>query len=1032
MNTDHAIAIIGLSARVPGANNLPEFWELVRDGQQTFRPLTTEELEAEGIAPHFYQQSDYIKATSRLEDIEHFDAGFFDIPAREALVLDPQHRLFLEGCWEALERAGYARSNAERSVGVFAGASMNAYWMRNLSARPEYATSAEGFQGLLGNEKDYLASRVAYKLNLHGPAVTVQTACSTSLAAIHMACQNLLLGECDMALAGGVSVKVPQNAGYLYQEGLPFSPDGRCRTFDAESQGTVFGSGMGVVLLKPLDQALADHDPIEAVILGSAYNNDGNRKVGFTAPSEAGQMRALKRALTFSEVAPESIGYVETHGTGTPLGDPIEIEAIQNAYGRSGECPCALGSVKANIGHLETAAGVVSMIKTVLSLQHRQIPPMAGFQRLNPHIDFEDSRFYVNDDLRDWPKGEAPRRAGVSSFGMGGTNVHMLLEEAPVVSAEPSNPLSSALSGAPSNRGVTHGLLPLSAKTGKSLEAMTSQLADWLEQNPETPLGEVAATLQEYREPFPLRRVVLADTIEQAITRLRQPEQQLTLKADSAREAVFLFPGAGTQYANMGRDLYREEPVFREALDRCAERFKPIIDEDIRDYLDVSDDQLDEAMEALQQAQRMFPAIFSVQYALAHLLIEWGIKPVGLLGHSHGEYVTACLSGVMTLETATTLVGKRALLIAETLPGTMLAVPLPKTEVEATAREYALSIAAENGASNTVLSGTPEAIAQAKTELESRLGQPLRSLHVQSALHSHLMEPIRERFLAEVARHELSPPDRPWISSITGERLPPERVTEPEYWAEHLCRTVKFQKACDTLLQTFPEAVFLDMGPNRVVGELLRDNHREQGARVIAFGRGVRQKLTDTDCLREGLAKLWLQGLTPDWSRIRNGAKLRPLPLPTYAFDRRRYWVDPPRGHQGAPNLEQALTALRSAPEQNEPADENTGGRPSLMVPYQAPSTDTEQQLVAIWNDFFGIDRIGVLDEFIELGGTSLLATEVNTAIKAATGVELRLSRFLELGHIQALARYVEEQRQQREEQLQREALAELEALEKL
>lgn len=1021
MDTSKCIAVIGMSGRFPGAENLQDFWNILAQGQSVFTQLTDDELQQEGINADMTEQSNYKKVTSLLNNIDKFDAAFFDIPAREALVLDPQHRLFLEGCWESLEMAGYSGPDTSRSIGVFAGASMNAYWMHNLACQPQYVTTTQGFQGLLGNEKDYLATRVAYKLNLHGPAVTVQTACSTSLVAIHMACQNLLLGECDLALAGGVSIKVPHKAGYLYQEGLPFSADGTCRSFDKSGSGTVFGSGMGVVLLKHYDDAIEDGDPILAVIRGSAFNNDGNRKIGFTAPSGAGQQGALKNALVMADVDPATITYIEAHGTGTSLGDPIEISAIQEAYETTGAEPCAIGSVKSNVGHLETAAGITGFIKTILMLQHQQLVPAAGFEELNPHIDLGASRIYVNTRLQDWKPKAGVRRAAVSSFGMGGTNVHLVVEQAPLPIARKPVDVEK------------YFILPLSAKSQPSLDQLAANLTRFLEHHPETSLQDLAFSLQQRKAVFPFKRTIMARSCAEAVDTLKHhPEKNLSMNSGIVDQAVFLYAGAGAQYANMGRGLYETEAIYREAIDFCAEFLEPLLSVDIRKFMFVEADKLDAAMQELQVTDIMFPASFCAQYALTQLVKSWGIEPAASMGHSHGEYMVAWLNGVMSIETALTLVAKRAILMLKLVPGAMAVVPASLSAVKLALNDSPICIAAVNSEKNTVISGSLVDIDAAKNHLQARLNVEVKYLHIKAGLHSKLTDVIYDEFLAEVKRHKLSAPKNPWLSSTCGDWIKAEQVCDPVYWADHMRKTVNFKDACLKLHEKFPKAVFIDMGPSKVVGELFRENNAAKNPPVISPFRNFRQDIADSECTLQEIAKLWLLGYPVKWECIYPAADARYLvDLPTYPFDRQRYWVEPPKTAGAAPvNFENEIAeaaAVYGASSTSAPTATGVATRPNLMTPFAEAVTETQQQIKKIWQEFFGITGLGIYDNFIELGGTSLLATEVNAAVKAALKVDITLAQFLEAGNILELANKVEQTRRELDEKIMMELLKEFE-----
>jgi acyl transferase domain-containing protein len=668
------VAIVGVHGRFPGAESAEEFWANLVAGRETVSFFDDAELTAAGLDPAVLRRSGaYVPARGVLKDAESFDAAFFGIHPKEAEVMDPQHRVFLEACWEALERAGYAPGRIQGSVGVYAGAMYNTYYMSALHPRPELRELLGFEQVMLGNEKDYLATRVAYKLDLKGPAISLNTGCSSSLVAVCQAYQALMTFQCDMALAGGVSIRSPQRQGYYFQEGNIASPDGHTRTFDAEAQGTVFSNGVTLVVLKRLSEALADGDEVYAVIKGAALNNDGAQRVSFGAPGVAGQSEAVALAQEIAGVEPDSVSYVEAHGTATPIGDPIEVAALTQAFRRATARRqfCALGSVKSNIGHLDAAAGTAGLIKTALALKHRQIPPSLHFKAPNPKLDLENSPFFVNAILREWKTDTpAPLRAGVSSFGTGGTNAHVVLEEAP--QAEPSGPSRP------------YQILLLSGKTSNALESAARNLAAHLKAHPDVNLADVAYTLQIGRTEFAHRRVVLCHTVSEAIALLENsdPRRVLTSVQEMGRPSVaFMFPGQGAQYANMGAAVYQQERVFRETLDECARILQPVMGVDLRLLLFAGPEEEASANEQLRQTQFTQPALFAIEYALARLWMSWGLTPSAMIGHSVGEYVAACLAGVFSLETALTLVAHRARLVQAQAPGAMLSVRLPEAQI---------------------------------------------------------------------------------------------------------------------------------------------------------------------------------------------------------------------------------------------------------------------------------------------------------------------------------------------------------------
>ncbi|NJN68524.1 MAG: type I polyketide synthase, partial [Chloroflexaceae bacterium] len=754
------IAIIGMSGRFPGASTIEQFWQNLQEGRESITFFTNEELERAGVDPALFDSPTYVKACGVMENVELFDAAFFGISPHEARLMDPQHRFFLECCWEALEAAGYYSQRYEGNIGVFGGVGFESYLFNYFDTNRRFNTSAEDYQIFLNHGKDFLATRVAYKFGLRGPAMTILTACSTSLVAVHVACQSLLSGESDMALAGGVAIRVPQT-GYVCEEGSVISPEGHCYAFDARACGTVVGSGVGVVLLKRLEDALADHDTIYAVIKGSAVNNDGDAKAGYTAPGVEGQIRVIQAAHRMAEVSPDSISYVEAHGTGTILGDPIEVTALTQAF-RNGTRRtqfCALGSLKTNIGHLDTAAGVASLIKTALALKHRLLPPSLNFETPNPRIDFAQSPFSVNTTLTPWEAGGSPLRAGVSAFGFGGTNVHVVLEEAPA-----AEPFGSSRSW---------HLLPLSARSGPALDAATANLAEHLQHHPGLNLADVAYTLQVGRRPFDHRRAVVGRSPDDALDALRSGGSQRVMTgfcppSAGERSLVFLFPGQGAQYVRMALDLYRAEPHVRQQVDTCATLLLPHLGQDLRTLLyppprpddagmdEDGEDGEEEATRRINQTEITQPAIFVIEYALASLWMEWGVRPQAMLGHSIGEFVAACLAGVMSLEDALMLVAMRGKLMQRMPHGTMLSVALPPEEVRELLGED-LSLSAVNTPAQSVVGGPTAAIDRLEKVLTTH-GVEYRRLHTSHAFHSQMMEPMLEPFAAYAQRVKFNHP----------------------------------------------------------------------------------------------------------------------------------------------------------------------------------------------------------------------------------------------------------------------------------
>ncbi|GAB1538700.1 hypothetical protein NUACC21_13640 [Scytonema sp. NUACC21] len=890
LNDKDEIAIIGMAGRFPGSKNVDIFWQNLRDGVESISFFTDEDLVSAGINTGLLNDPNYVKASGVLEDIDLLDASFFGFSPREAEITDPQHRLFMECVWEALENAGYNSETYSGQIGVFAGVAASSYLLSNLYSNRDLMESVDRYQILIGNDKDFLPTQISYKLNLRGPSINVQTACSTSLVAVHLACQSLMSGESDIALAGGVSIVVPQKTGYHYQSGGIHSPDGHCRAFDAQAKGTIGGSGLGVVVLKRLEDAIADGDSIHAVIKGSAVNNDGSLKVGYTAPSVDGQREVISEALALAGVEPETITYIEAHGTGTQLGDPIEIKALTQAFRTSTDKKgfCAIGSVKTNVGHLNTAAGVTGLIKSVQALKHRQIPPSLHFQEPNPQIDFANSPFYVNTTLSEWKTNGTPRRAGVSSLGIGGTNAHVILEEAPVIE--------------PSSTSRPWQLLLLSAKTSTALEIATANLAAHLQQNPDIPLPDVAHTLQVGRWAFDYRRMVVCQDLDDAVNVLTSFDPQRVFnihRKPTHCPVIFMFSGQGAQYVNMGRELYELELTFRKHLDTCAEILQPHLGLDIRTLLYPVAEHTETTAFELQQTAIAQPALFAIEYALAQLLMEWGVRPEAAIGHSIGEYVAATIAGVFSLEDALAVVATRGKLMQQLPTGSMLAIALPHKDVQLlldaeTLDGKSLDIAAINSPSSCVVSGTNEVIAALQEQLSDQ-GIECKRLHTSHAFHSAMMEPILEPFVRLVKTVKLRPPRVCFISNVTGTWITDEEATNPNYWSQHLRQTVKFSDGITQLLEQF-EGVFVEVGPGRTLSTLTAQ-HLEKVAKQVVLSSlpHVKEKQSDVAGLLQTLGRLWLSGVQIDWSGFYRHERRHRLPLPTYPFERQRYWIEPPK-----------------------------------------------------------------------------------------------------------------------------------------
>ena len=937
---DTDIAVVGMAGRFPGARNIEEYWNNLRSGVESLTTFSDEELVAAGVSPALLSNPNYVKRGAVFPDMEMFDAPFFGFSPRDASIMDPQHRHFLECAWEALEDAGHVPGRFPGAIGVFGGSGHNAYMPYNLMTNPKLM-QAVGFFLVrhTGNDKDFLTTRVSYLLNLRGPSVNVQTACSTSLVAIHTAVQSLLNRECDMALAGGVTIELPHRHGYLYHEGEILSPDGHCHAFDANSKGTVFGSAAGVVVLRRLADALQDGDHIHAVIKGSAINNDGSGKMGYLAPSVDGQAQAIAEALALANVSPESISYVETHGTGTPVGDPIEIAALTQAFrqGTQARGFCGVGSVKTNIGHTDTAAGVASFIKVALAMQHRELPASLHFDSPNPACEFDQSPFYVNAALKPWlPSAGMPRRAGVSSLGVGGTNAHIILEEAP--SREPSGPSRD------------HQVLVLSAKTASALEANTAALAAHLNSHPDISLADVAYTLQVGREAMAQRRVVVCSSVSQAAQALAScqgsnaacslalkpdgvvasrrhspsydsssrlasgldggaikrhlspdttlahldPQQLFSDTApDGGREVVFMFAGGGAQYPGMGSGLYSSEPVFRSAVDECLQLLSLHERADFRSLLFPAAGQEESVAQALRRPSLALPCLLTIQYAQAKLWISWGLHPSAMIGHSMGEYTAAHLAGVFSLEDALRLVALRGRLF-ETLPeGAMLSVPLPEAELVALMGPE-LSVAAVNGPHLTVASGPVAAIEALQQTLSEREIEAAR-VRISVAAHSSMLEPILQEFAQFFRRIAMKPPTVPLISNVSGQWMTPEQATDPQYWVGHLRQTVRFSDGLQTLLED-KTRLLLEVGPGRTLASFARQHPaRSPQQPVLNSMRHQDEQVADQAFALGVVGRLWAAGAAVDWDLFRGPEMRLRLSLPTYRFDHQRHWVEPGR-----------------------------------------------------------------------------------------------------------------------------------------
>ncbi|MGF0539397.1 amino acid adenylation domain-containing protein [Agrobacterium sp. ES01] len=998
------IAIIGMSGRFPGAPSVDALWQMVERGGNAFRIFSADELE-DSFTDEERASPDYVACRPHLDDADKFDAEFFGMFAREAALTDPQHRIFLELCWEALEIAGYDPYHSPGAVGVFAGCSVPTYLLNNVTpdrAAVEELTSHYQigcYNQLIGSISDVLATRVAYKLGLRGPAFTLLSACSTSLLAVSQACQNLLTYSCDMALAGGVSITMPQKRGYMYQEGGMVSRDGICRPFDAEASGTVFGSGAGVVLLKRLEDAIKDGDVIYSVIRGYAVNNDGSDKIGFTAPSAEGQAEAISAALAHAGIDPSTIGYIECHGTATPLGDPIEFSGLTNAFSEASEQrdACALGSLKGTVGHLDAAAGVAGLIKATMALHHRKIPAMPNYKTPNRRIELEDTRFYIPSETRDWPEGPSLRRAGVSAFGVGGTNIHVVLEESPEVKENTGYDFFGPL------------ILPLSARSDAALSEMRNNLATYLEENDDASLLKVARTLQG-RHNFNTRMAISATSTAGAVEQLRSETVATHVAEDRPPPVVFMFPGQGSQYVGMGAALYKSEPEFARWIDRGTELLQMRFRIDLRDYICHSGS-VSSHMAAEQRETRIAqPCLYLVEYALAQLWISRGLQPDAMIGHSVGEFVAATLANVISFEDALTLVATRGQLMQNQAPGAMLSVRAAPD----TLREYlkgSAEIAAINAPRLCVASGPIDDIEALSLALEEG-GIAFSRLHTSHAFHSAMMEPCIDALRDVAAKVTYGRATIPYISCVTGGWQNDELGSSPDYWSRHCREPVRFSDGLTTLCQG-QSPILIEVGPGRTLSVF--------AAQTIGRGElgAIVQSLPEHDnahaaerFLAEAHGRVWAAGCVLPWPGL-PVEQQRILPLPTYPFQRQRHWIDAPASVRRALAASMAEATAATDTIKSEPLFENgletMNAISSITIADRTVALETS--LLTLLGDMSGepIDASNRSDSFLELGFDSLFIGQFAQKIDKQYGVKISFRELLSnIPSIAALARYLD------------------------
>ncbi len=1005
-----SIAVIGISCRFPGASNTKEYWQNLCQGKESLTrfsldeivPLTEDDIKFD---------PDFVPVRGMINGQAEFDAEFFSMSAREAEILDPQQRVFLEIAWAAMEDAGYVGENYPGLVGVYAGMSSNSYFVNHLKPNPKVIDNFGSFQTMVCNEKDFLATRVAYALGLKGPAISLNTGCSTSLVAICEAFNHLQSYQCDLALAGGVSIAFPEKTGYLYHENGIGSSDGHCRPFDEKAQGTVFSNGAGAVILKRTEDAIEDGDHIYAVIRGVGLNNDGADKLSFTAPSIDGQANAIMMAHTTADINPENIGYVETHGTATPVGDPIEVEALTQAFHSQTQQKqyCAIGSVKSNIGHTDTAAGIAGFIKTTLALYHQSIPPSINYTRPNPKIDFEKTPFFVNTQTTAWPSDS--KLAGVSSFGVGGTNAHIVLEPAPEIP--------------PSNAQDRPPLIMLSARSPEALKQSAAQLATDLEavdlQNPTAPtLNDIAFTLRQGRKAFSHRLTVSGnpiDTLKLSLKKFDKTKMTVQRALDTQPELVFMFPGGGSQYTEMGLELYHTEPLFQQLLDDGFALYQKITGNDLKAILYPPADALKQADIDLKHPSRQLPAIFIIEFALARLLMSWGLEPKALIGHSMGENTAACLAGVFTFEAALRLITLRGELFETVTEGGMLSISTDLASLTGLIDDN-VDIAAINGPQQCTVSGPTDVLAALQEKLINA-DIEVQKIPISIAAHSRLLDPILAPFQDYLESIELNPPNIAFISNLTGTWISDEQAVSSDYWTQHLRNAVRFSDGISEL-QKETGRLFIEVGPGKILSSLARLHAPQLANQITPSMRHAQEEMTDPCFLMETLGKLWAIGANIDWKKIYDDSGSRRVPLSSYSFQHKRYLIEAmptaatttttaaTNTHSMDYNLPLATASIANG---NTVPEQDT----STTAPPAEPISRIQlvlQKLITIVKDMSGLDDQDIdLDAtFLELGFDSLFLSQASLKFKKVFGIKITFRElFVEANTLSALSTYIDE-----------------------
>ncbi len=1003
------IAIIGMSGNFPESDNLIAFWKHLVEGNELLHFYSDTELKQLGASDEQLKNKNYVKVNSLLKDEGNFDHSFFGYTQEEAALMDPQLRLLHQQAWLSLEDAGYNPFNYSDKIGCFLSASDNINWRTHVTLSSSQNVNPFFVKHL--SNSNSVSRLVSYSLNLKGPSYFIDTACSSSLVATHMACRALLLKECTMALAGGASISSTTDVGYVYEEGSILSKDGHCRAFDSESSGVISGQGAATVVLKRLEDALKDGDYIYCVIRASSVNNDGNRKVGYTAPSIIGQYECIKAAHQMAEVDPKQISYVEAHGTGTKLGDPIEIEALNKAFNYDTSHQCAIGSLKTNLGHLDAAAGIASLIKTALALKNKVLPPSLNFKVPNPEINFKAGPFYVNSTSTEW-LSETARLAGVSSFGIGGTNAHVLLEEAPAP-IETSPPKA-------------YQLLVYSAKTKTSIKNYQHNLENFLKANEEINLADLAFTLKARRNRFKYRNFILCKSTDDAIIQLNKISANEPFQTKEKKGIVFLFSGQGSQYYEMGKQIYWHYPFFKSCMDKGFEILKRETGEDyaaIIGYNDVEKPDND----LINDTRYTQPLLFLLEYAFAKLLLELGITPSNMIGHSLGEYVAACISEVFSFEDGLKLIVKRAQLMSDLERGSMLSVDLPMNQVTAFISP-SLSIAAINTETSCVISGSTSDI-DAVAELFSAKEIPFSKLKTSHAFHSQMMNPILKDYEVVLNKINFNEPKYPFISCTTGLPIEKEEAVSPKYWVKHLKETVNFCKGLDTLLRE-GYGTYIEIGSSKTLLTFVRQNKNySSDLNFVTVLKHPKETKDDSYYLLSALGSLWACGVEVDWNKYYLNEVRNKLQAPGYSFDKILF---PSRVNPIKKFIELNASLLQSEmmkedgnvqvsalhkfipnatleiQDTNQVEKNRYTEAPPVNAAFKNAQSETEKALCELWKELFGYDEIGVNDDFFELGGDSLKASVLLKRIHKAFDIEIGIADFFRKSNIEELGKEIE------------------------